>query len=118
MDAFDPSFDDWASDHVLSGANWNEEEYNSRIVQSPLNASLAGDTDSLIITASFMASWADRGVASVSHGFFDPQEICKQAQFNDAYHLPPARTAFLYANQQNLAGSTGFVLPYNQEESP
>jgi hypothetical protein len=81
MDAFDPSFDDWASDHVLSGANWNEEEYNSRIVQSPLNASLAGDTDSLIITASFMASWADRGVASVSHGFFDPQEICKQAQF-------------------------------------
>lgn len=51
-------------------------------------------------------------------GFFDFGAFCEQAQYNDGYDPLPAEAAFLFENRQNqepFVGTTGPVLPYNQE---
>lgn len=120
MDASYPPFNDWALDPVLSGANQDEEEYDSRIVLSLRNANLAGYTDSSSTRVNFMNLWADGGMATVPPEFFDPSAICEQTSYNNGYDPPPTEAAFPFVNlqdQETFADTIGPCLPHTLEEN-
>ncbi|KAL6897626.1 hypothetical protein GGI43DRAFT_385480 [Trichoderma evansii] len=81
MDASYLIFNPWGLDPLLSGANQNEEEYDSKIVLNLRNANLAGYTDSLSTGGYSMDAW-------VNAESVDPVETHKQHPYNNGSDPP------------------------------